>query len=110
MEDIIFLQGSRYKVHNTLDENDTKNYRAEVAEIWEAGETFDPKTERLFRYLQVKTTMPYLWLYNLREAIHVGLCVRACCLKATDVNAYVADRHSQFSLLMKYEVGVPSFL
>lgn len=54
MKDIPLLQGSRYKVHNTLDENDTKNYRAEVAEIWEAGETFDPKTERLFRYLQVK--------------------------------------------------------
>lgn len=52
-------------MHNTLDEHDTKNYRAEVAEIWEAGETFDPKTERLFRYLQVKTIMPYLRPWKL---------------------------------------------
>ena len=57
-EDACCMQGSRYKVHNTLDENDTKNYRANVAEIWEAGETFDPKTERLFRYLQVRITLP----------------------------------------------------
>ena len=60
-----YLQGSRYKVHNTLDESDTKNYRANVAEIWEAGETFDPKTERLFRYLQVGRSCSFQWLVEL---------------------------------------------
>ena len=29
----------------TLDESDTKNYQANVAQIWAAGETFDPKTD-----------------------------------------------------------------
>ncbi len=82
--EVYCLQGSRYKVHNTLDESDTKNYRAEVAEIWEAGETFDPKTERLFRYLQVKIIMHYLRLWKCHEALHARP-VRTCSLEAYDV-------------------------
>ncbi|BDA40405.1 phosphate-repressible phosphate permease pho-4 [Coccomyxa sp. Obi] len=53
----VVLHGSRYKVHNTLDEQDTKNYNAEVVRIWNHGEEFDPKTEHLFRYLQVFSAM-----------------------------------------------------
>ena len=68
MEDVACLQGSRYKVHNVLDESDTKNYQANVAQIWEEGETFDPKTERLFRYLQVH----YITLYLRSLECHQG--------------------------------------
>lgn len=49
----VVLHGSRYKVHNTLDANDTKNYNEAVVKMWEHGEDFDPKTEHMFRYLQV---------------------------------------------------------
>ena len=47
-----WVQGSRYKVHNVLDQ-DQGEYDASVAAIWDHAEKFDPKTERLFRYLQV---------------------------------------------------------
>ncbi|CAK0780225.1 hypothetical protein CVIRNUC_004976 [Coccomyxa viridis] len=48
--------GSRYKVHNVLDQ-DRDEYDASVAAIWDHAEKFDPKTERLFRYLQVFSAM-----------------------------------------------------
>ena len=47
------LQGARYKVHDVLDQ-DKPEYNANVAAIWDTAEKFDPKTERLFRYLQVR--------------------------------------------------------
>ena len=47
------LQGARYKVHDVLDQ-DNPEYNANVAAIWDKAERFDPKTERLFRYLQVR--------------------------------------------------------
>ena len=46
------LQGARYKVHDVLDQ-DKEVYDPSVAAIWDSAEKFDPKTERLFRYLQV---------------------------------------------------------
>ncbi len=46
------MQGARYKVHDVLDQ-DKAEYDADVAKIWDSAERFDPKTERLFRYLQV---------------------------------------------------------
>ena len=46
------LQGARYKVHDVLDQ-DKAEYDPSVAAIWDGAEKFDPKTERIFRYLQV---------------------------------------------------------
>jgi phosphate/sulfate permease len=46
--------GSQYKVHDVLNEKRT-NFDTTVANIWETAEVFEPKTERVFRYLQVFT-------------------------------------------------------
>ena len=51
------MQGSRYKVHNVLDQ-DQSEYDPSVAAMWDHAEKFDPKTERLFRYLQACTPIP----------------------------------------------------
>ncbi|CAL8471759.1 g11301 [Coccomyxa elongata] len=48
--------GARYKVHDVLDQ-DKAEYDSDVAAIWDTAEKFDPKTERLFRYLQVFSAM-----------------------------------------------------
>ena len=53
-----WVQGSRYKVHNVLDQ-DRDEYDASVAAIWDHAEKFDPKTERLFRYLQACPPVPF---------------------------------------------------
>ena len=45
-------QGSRYKVHNVLDTTH-KDFDPNTAAVWEHAEKFDPKTEHMFRYLQV---------------------------------------------------------
>jgi hypothetical protein len=50
------VQGSRYKVHDVLDQ-DHKDYDADTAAVWEHAEKFDPKTERMFRYLQVRALL-----------------------------------------------------
>lgn len=50
---VLDMQGARYKVHDVLDQ-DKAEYDADVAAIWDSAEKFDPKTERLFRYLQVR--------------------------------------------------------
>lgn len=52
------MQGARYKVHDVLDQ-DKGEYDADVAKIWDSAERFDPKTERLFRYLQVPSPTPF---------------------------------------------------
>ena len=52
-----WVQGSRYKVHNVLDQ-DQSEYDPSVAAIWDHAEKFDPKTERLFRYLQACAPVP----------------------------------------------------
>ena len=46
-------QGSRYKVHNVLDTTH-KDFDQHTASVWENAEMFDPKTEHMFRYLQVR--------------------------------------------------------
>ena len=46
-------QGSRYKVHNVLDTTH-KDFDKNTAAVWENAEMFDPKTEHMFRYLQVR--------------------------------------------------------
>jgi sodium-dependent phosphate transporter len=46
--------GSQYKVHDVLNEKGS-NYDTTVGNMWETAEVFDPKTERVFRYLQVFT-------------------------------------------------------
>jgi sodium-dependent phosphate transporter len=46
------VQGVNYKVHDVLDESHP-DYDAHSAAVWDNAEMFDPKTERLFRYLQV---------------------------------------------------------
>lgn len=51
----VAVQGARYKVHDVLDQ-DKAIYDADVAAMWDTAEKFDPKTERLFRYLQVCAT------------------------------------------------------
>lgn len=53
MQVVLKMQGARYKVHDVLDQ-DKADYDADVAAIWDTAERFDPKTERLFRYLQVR--------------------------------------------------------
>jgi hypothetical protein len=45
------MQGANYKIHDALDES-SPDYDPECASVWENAEVFDPKTERLFRYLQ----------------------------------------------------------
>ena len=65
----LFAQGSRYKVHNVLDTTH-KDFDQHTAAVWENAEMFDPKTEHMFRYLQVR------WL--LKEGNRkpgVSLCI-----------------------------------
>ena len=51
-------QGSRYKVHNVLDKNHA-DFDQHTAAVWEHAETFDPKTEHMFRYLQASSAAVY---------------------------------------------------
>ncbi|KAK9815735.1 hypothetical protein WJX72_008727 [[Myrmecia] bisecta] len=48
--------GAQYDVHDIMDKKST-NFDSTVAHMWEVAEVFDPKTERVFRYLQVFTAM-----------------------------------------------------
>ena len=69
-----WVQGSRYKVHNVLDQ-DQSEYDPSVAAIWDHAEKFDPKTERLFRYLQVCTLAPscnHVKAFNLHARELIG--------------------------------------
>lgn len=52
----VCLQGSQYNVHAVLDETH-EDFDAASAAVWENAEQFDPKTERMFRYLQVFSAM-----------------------------------------------------
>ena len=67
------MQGSRYKVHNVLDQ-DHGEYDASVAALWDHAEKFDPKTERLFRYLQVGAQVPshFRILKGFPRCMHVS--------------------------------------
>lgn len=44
------MYGANYNIHDAIAEDD------HVAAMWEGAEVFDFKTERLFRYLQVRRT------------------------------------------------------
>jgi sodium-dependent phosphate transporter len=44
--------GARYDVHSVVDA-EHKDYDAASSAVWDNAEVFDPRTERLFRYLQI---------------------------------------------------------
>ena len=46
--------GANYDVHSVVDENH-KDFDKSVVGIWENAEVFDWRTERLFRYVQVRS-------------------------------------------------------
>ncbi|KAK9830393.1 hypothetical protein WJX72_011509 [[Myrmecia] bisecta] len=52
----VLTYGVNYNTHAILDEEQTV-FDAKVANIWMVAEVFDPRTERVFRYLQVFTAM-----------------------------------------------------
>ena len=68
------MQGARYKVHNVLDK-DNPEYDEHTAAVWENAEMFDPKTEHMFRYLQVRP--------NERHKVPCSACAQVLMMQET---------------------------
>ena len=84
-------------MHNVLDK-DNPEYDERTAAVWENAEMFDPKTEHMFRYLQVHPQLAHAVLVRTLGAVSLQApCTRldkagaTCCAIRDGVTLQFAD-------------------